>query len=69
MTGAAVAKVPNWSHLLLGGILVALVGGAFWLKTRTKPATTRAPRLESTEALLARAIREHAAGSYDTAGA
>ena len=47
---------------------MALVGGAFWLKTRPKPAVVARPAAqESTEALLARGIREHTAGSHDAA--
>ncbi|MGH7411173.1 MAG: hypothetical protein ACREJ6_08995 [Candidatus Methylomirabilis sp.] len=60
-------KVSTSSHFVLAAILVALVGGAFWLKTRPKPASGGAPGQESTEALLARGIREHTAGSYDAA--
>ena len=67
MTDIARSKVPAWSQLLLAAVLVALVGGAFWLKTRPKPASGGVPGQESTEALLARGIREHTAGSYDAA--
>jgi len=42
--------------------------GAFWLKTRPKPAVVARPAAqESTEALLARGLREHVAGSLDAA--
>src|SRR5438093_1218279 len=72
---AAPRRVLRWSHLLLGVLLVALVGGAFWLKsTRTPVATStpagttpRAAPGESTQALLARGIREHNAGANDAA--
>src|SRR5205823_1759715 len=57
----------NWSQLLLAAILVALVGGAFWLKTRPQPASSDPTHLESTEEILARGTREHMAGSYDAA--
>ena len=62
MSQPAIRNVPNWSQFLLAAILVALVGGAFWLKTRPKPAISGAVRLESTESLLARGIQEHNAG-------
>ena len=47
------SKVPAWSQLLLAAILVILVGGAFWLKNRPKPAITGAAgqSQESTESL------------------
>src|SRR6266446_227002 len=72
---AAPRRVFRWSHLLLGVLLVALVGGAFWLKSTrtpvtrsTTPATTpTATPGESTQALLARGIREHNAGANDAA--
>jgi len=55
------------SQLLLAAILVAFVGGAFWLKTRPKvPITAGAPQ-DSADTLLAQGMREHAAGSYDAA--
>jgi len=33
----------KWSPLFLPMILVALVGGAYWLKTRPKPAVSPTP--------------------------
>ncbi len=59
---------PAWSHPVLAAILVPLIGGAFWLETRPRPAaTTAAPSRESTEALLALGIRRHNAQGYDSA--
>jgi len=61
-------NVPAWSQLLLAAVLVSLVGGAFWLKTRPKPAiTTVTPSRESTDALLALGVRLHTAKNYDGA--
>jgi hypothetical protein len=64
-------KTANWKHIVLAGVLVVLVAGAFWLKTRPKPAATGIPQkkasgTESTQALQ-RGIREHNAGAYDAA--
>ena len=72
---AAPRRGFRWSHLVLGVLLVALVGGAFWLKsTRTPVTRSTAPATspaatpgESTQALLARGIREHNAGANDAA--
>jgi len=66
------SKVPAWSHLLLAAILVAIVAGAFWLKTKPtlslpKLIGTDAARQETMEALLARGIQAHIAGSLDAA--
>ena len=61
------SRAPRWSHLVLAGVLVALVGGAFWLKSRPKAALSGAARAESTESLLARGIQAHNAGSLDAA--
>jgi len=66
------SKIPAWSHLLLAAILVAVVGGAFWLKSRPALSLPKlfggdAARQETTEALLARGIQAHTAGSYDAA--
>jgi len=56
-------------HLLIPALLAALVGVAYWLKTR--PGTTAAPittaSAESTQALLARGIRAHDGGAPDAA--
>ena len=67
MADKAIKRFPAWSQFLLAAILVLLVGSAFWLKTRPKPTIGGAGPAESTEALLTRGIREHAAGSYDAA--
>lgn len=68
MNDTSPSKVPAWSQLLLAAILVALVGGAYWLKSRPKPTVIGgAARQDSTEALLSRGIGEHTAGSYDAA--
>ena len=72
---AAPRRGFRWSHLLLGVLLVALVGGAFWLKATGTPVrrgntggtTLGATAGESTQALLARGIREHNAGANDAA--
>lgn len=52
------SKMPTWSQLLLAAILVGLVGGAFWLKTRAKPAVSQVVS-QPTESLLARGIGRH----------
>ena len=63
------SRFPAWSQLLLAAILVALVGGAFWLKSRPKPGISGAASQsqEATGSLLARGIQAHNAGSLDAA--
>lgn len=66
------SKVPAWSHLLLAGVLVTIVAGAFWLKSRPalslpKLFANDATGQEPVEALLARGVKEHNAGSLDAA--
>ena len=67
MTDTPTSRIPNWSQLLLAAILVVLVGGAFWLKTRPKPAIRGAAATESTGTLLARGIQAHNAQHHDEA--
>ena len=68
MADTAPSRIATWSSLLLATLLVTLVGGAFWLKTRPKLAGSSDPaRLESAQTLLARGIREHNAGNFDAA--
>ena len=40
MSTTAPNRTPAWSQLLLAAILMALVVGAFWLKTGPTPAVT-----------------------------
>ncbi len=70
MSATAPTRAPTWSQLLLAAVLVGLVGGAFWLKTRSKlapskVATVETVRQESSEALLALGIRQHNDQQYD----
>src|SRR2546427_6487694 len=63
----AIRKFSSLKSLLVPPLLAALVGVAYWVKTR--PGTTAAPittaSAESTQALLARGIREQDAGALD----
>ena len=67
----AIRNSSGLKHLLVPALLAALVGVAYWLRTRpgTAPApmTTGATSTESTQALLARGIRAHDAGAPDAA--
>lgn len=64
MADLAQRNVSRWSQLLLAAILVGLVGGAFWLKTRAKPTVSQVAS-EPTETLLARGISRHTARQDD----
>jgi tetratricopeptide (TPR) repeat protein len=67
-SGVVRGKIPAWSHLLLAAILVALVGGAFWLKSRPKPdVTQRTHQFDSPESLLGIGIGLHNAKQLDAA--
>src|SRR5437867_5378126 len=67
MSEALPRRILVRNYLLLGVLLVALVGGAFWLKTRQTPVVAGRTQTESTDTLLVRGIREHNAGAYDAA--
>lgn len=53
------AKLPSWSQILLAAVLVALVGGAFWLKSRPKIPIGATAGLESVSSILAQGIQAH----------
>src|SRR5262245_35604646 len=59
----------TWSYLLFAAVLVCLVVGAFYLKSKPGATTSTAvaTSTESTQELLARGVREHKAESYDLA--
>jgi Tfp pilus assembly protein PilF len=71
MTTDTAKKPFNLGYLLLGAVLVLIVVGAFWIKTRSTPVPSATPKAttagESTASLLARGIREHTAGRLDVA--
>src|SRR5262249_19803421 len=59
----------TWSYLLFAAVLVCLVVGAFYLKSKpgAAPGSTAGTGTESTQDLLARGVREHKPETYDLA--
>ncbi len=60
-------KLPPWGQILLAAVLVALVGGAFWLKSRPKIPIGATTGLESVSSILAQGIQAHNAQQYEQA--
>lgn len=60
-------KLSSWSQILLAVVLVGLVGGAFWLKSRPKIPIGATADLESVSSILEQGIQAHNAQQYEQA--
>lgn len=63
---ARAGKIPQWGRRVLAAMLVSLVGGAYWLKTRPQPATNLAVA-EPTATLHTKSNSRHTARQSDAA--